>query len=247
MDADVLIQAGHEGKMRNDGAGTKPSVGASGITRPEFEMTPIVANAAAEILRGHGLTVVRVPGVYPKIFDVKLGVCLHFDGSEHRCASGASVGYPPGVPLGSNRPTAALWKQVWGEFWPFQFMKDNFTTNLSGYYGYRRMNTSVAELLIEFGEISCPEQDTWLQPRLEWMGSVVAHFVGRVLNVSIPKPAEFGDAPPVSRQVQVDPWDADLEILRLELAELRNALAEPTGRVSGEDAGSAPPGTDDDA
>ena len=68
MDADVLIQAGHEGKMRNDGAGTKPSVGASGITRPEFEMTPIVANAAAEILRGHGLTVVRVPGCLSQDF-----------------------------------------------------------------------------------------------------------------------------------------------------------------------------------
>lgn len=234
MDADVLIQAGHEGKQRNKGSGVTASVGATGIARPEHQMTPVVANAAAEVLKAHGVSVIRVPGVFPQHFDVKLGVALHFDGSGVPCASGSSVGYPPGTPVGSNRATAELWKEIWGGFWPFRFMKDNFTKNLSGYYGYGRMNTSIAELLIEFGEISCPEQDAWLQPRLEWMGGVVAHFAGRVLQVDVPEPLEFGGTPRVSRRAHVDPWDADVAAVRLEVAELRAQVAELSARVAGE-------------
>jgi len=225
MDADVLLQAGHEGRMRNDGSGTTASHGASGTTRPEHEITPIVANAAAAALERHNVSVVRVPGVFPKKFSVKLGLALHFDGSGTPCASGASVGYPPGVPLGSNKPTADLWKEIYGRHWPFQWMKDNFTKNLSGYYGYRRMSTEVAEMLIEFGEISCPEQDAWLQPRLEWLGELVAHFAGRVIGVDIPEPAPLGVAEPPT-QPPFEPWDEDLAVLRLEIAELRRDVAE---------------------
>ena len=232
MDADVLIQAGHEGGRRNSGSGTVASVGASGIARPEREMTPIVADRAAELLEQFGVSVVRVPGVFPKRFEVKLGLCLHFDGSAVPCASGASVGYPPGRPLGSNKPTADMWKQIWGEYFPFTFMKDNFTRNLSGYYGYGRMSTSIAEMLIEFGEISCPEQDEWLQPRLTWLGDVVAFFVGRVLDVDIPKPLPFGqNEPPAPRRISVDPWDDELAVLRMELAELRLAIKELGGTI----------------
>lgn len=228
MDADVLLQAGHEGRMRNDGSGTTPSHGASGTSRPEHEMTPIVADAAAAVLDRHNVTVIRVPGVFPKKFSVKLGLALHFDGSGTPCASGASVGYPPGVPLGSNKPTADLWKQVYGRHWPFKWMKDNFTKNLSGYYGYRRMSTEIAEMLIEFGEISCPEQDQWLQPRLEWLGELVAHFAGRVIGVDVPEPAPFGSAEPAPVPA-AEPWDDDLAVLRLEIAELRQEVADLRG------------------
>jgi len=230
VDADVLLQAGHEGLKRNQGSGSAPSHGAAGIARPEHQMTPVVADAAARVLRAHGVSVVRVPAFYPKLFAVKLGLALHFDGSGNPCSSGASVGYPPGLPLGSNKPTADLWKEIWGQYWPFRWMKDNFTRNLSGYYGYRRMTTSIAEMLIEFGEISCPEQDAWLQPRLEWIGEVVAHFAGRVLQVDIPKPAPFGEPSPAI-EPSADPWDEDVAALRLEIAELRAQVAALTGRT----------------
>lgn len=228
MDADVVLQAGHEGQVRNSGAiGTAASHGASGTTKPEHLMTPIVADAAAEILTAHGVEVLRVPALFPSKLTAKLGLALHFDGSGTKCASGASVGYPPGEPRGSNKPTADLWKQIYGEIWPFKWMKDNFTKNLSGYYGYSWMSTEIAEMLIEFGEISCPEQDEWLQPRLEWLGGVVAHFVGQVLDVPVPHPAAFGAAEPVVADVEpsAQPWDDDIADLRLELAELRRDIA----------------------
>lgn len=227
MDADVLLQAGHEGQVRNDGAGTAPSHGTGGTTRPEHKITPIVADTAAAVLRDHGVSVIRVPALFPRKFSVKLGLALHFDGSGTRCASGASVGYPPGVPLGSNQPTAALWKEIYSKWWPFGWMKDNFTRNLSGYYGYRRMSTEIAEMLIEFGEITCPEQDAWLQPRLEWLGELVAHFAGRVVGVAIPEPAAFGDETPVVPTQPIgNPWDVDIAALRLEMAELRQQFEE---------------------
>ncbi len=245
MDAQVLIQAGHEGKKRNKGNGTTTSVGAAGIALPEHKMTPIVADRATEVLRAHGVTVVRVPGVYPKVFHVDLGICLHFDGSTSPCGSGASVGYPAGVPAGSNKPAADLWKSIWGEVWPFGFENDNFTEDLRGYYGYSRMSTNMAELLIEFGEISCPQQDAWLQANLHLLGDMVAYFAGRVLGIDIPKPTGFTDpgagggpnpvpapAPPMAAGAPAgsDPSDngseAEVRYLREELAVLRSALAD---------------------
>ncbi len=240
VDADVLIQAGHEGQLRNHGGGTKPSHGATGLKLPEHQMTPIVADAATAVLREHGVTVERVGGVFPKTFEVQLGVCLHFDGSATPCASGSSVGYPPGVPLGSNQPTAELWKTLWQQHWPFKFMKDNFTANLSGYYGYSRMRTSIAEMLIEFGEISCREQDEWLQPRLEWIGALVAHFAGRVIGKDVPDPGSFEVAPLPPPTEQFDPWDADIAVIRLEVAELREAVLD-LQRSRAEERGDPPP------
>jgi hypothetical protein len=238
MDADVLLQAGHEGGRRNDGTSTTASLGASGTARPEREMTPIVADAAAEILRDSGVAVVRVPGVYPKVFDVRLGLALHFDGSGTPCASGASVGYPEGSPPGSNRPTAELWKEIWGIHWPFKFMPDNFTRNLRGYYGYSRMRTDIAEMLIEFGEISCPEQDAWLQPRLEWIGSVVAFFCGQVLDVDIPDPGPFDGAAPepvVEPDGPAKPWSGDLAVIRTQIDDLRGEVESLRALIDADD------------
>lgn len=132
MEADVVLQAGHQGQVRNSGStGTAPSDGTPGLTKPEHQMTPIVADAAAKALQDHGVDAVRVPAPFPEKYSLSLGLALHFDGSRTKCASGASVGYPPGRPRGSNRPTADLWKDIYGGIWPFRRMPDNFTKNLS--------------------------------------------------------------------------------------------------------------------
>ncbi len=211
MDARVLIQAGHEGGRRNSGSGSKPSKGTNGNDdyrplMPEREMTPIVADKATEILRGTGITVVRENGFFDKNYTVELAVYLHFDGSNRSCSSGASVGYPQGNPVGSNKPTANLWKDIYEDYWPYQWMPDNFTKGLRGYYGYAYTSTSIAEMLIEFGEISCPEQDAWLQPRKEWLGELVAHFCAEAIGEHglIPDPGPFTTDPGrLDRRIQM--------------------------------------------
>lgn len=193
MDAQVLIQAGHEGGARNSGStGSAPSTGTNGTTVPERQMTPIVADTAALVLVENGITVVREDAFYDKEYEVDLAVSLHFDGSSRPGSSGASIGYPAGVPAGSNKPTADLWRSIYEQYWPFEWMPDNFTPNLRGYYGYRWTSTSIAELLIEFGEITDPVQDEWLQPRLAWLGQLVAHFASEALGLDVvPDPGPF--------------------------------------------------------
>lgn len=210
MDAQVLIQAGHEGGVRNSGSGTKPTYGASGIERPENQMTPIVADSAVAWLRHFGVETIKENAFYDKRYEVELAVSLHFDGSGRPCASGASVGYPAGSPPGSNAPTAALWKDIYEQYWPYQWMPDNFTSNLSGYYGYGWTSTTVAEMLIEFGEISCPEQDAWLQPRVgtgvgdSWLGLQVAYFCSEALDLGVvPDPGPFGEESPIDKQLEL--------------------------------------------
>lgn len=200
MDAQILIQAGHEGGKRNGGGSTdprnaKPTHGTPGTFTPEREMTPIVANVATAELRAGGFTVIREDAFYDKFYAVDLAVSLHFDGSSPSCASGASIGYPIGVPPGSNKPTADAWREIYSQYWPFKWMGDNFTGNLSGYYGYTFTSTSIAEILIEFGEITCKVQDDWLQPRVQWLGKLVAHFASKVVDPAnaLPDPGPFVD------------------------------------------------------
>lgn len=195
MDADFLIQAGHQGGVRNQGAtGSTASWGTSG----EPTLTPQVADAAAEILRAAGYSVIREDAFYDKKYDIKVSVALHFDGSGTPCASGASIGYPPGVPVGSNKPVADLWRNAYYPYFPFKTMKDNFTTNLSGYYGYNWTNTEVAEFLIEFGELTCPEQREWLKARVEdkYLAKMVAHVLEKAIGGDkIPHPGSWMLAP----------------------------------------------------
>jgi len=70
-----------------------------------------------------------------------------------------------------------------------------------------------------------PRGAAWPRPRLEWLGELVAHFAGRVIGVDIPEPAPLGVAEPPT-QPPFEPWDEDLAVLRLEIAELRRDVAE---------------------
>jgi hypothetical protein len=181
--ADVFIQAGHEGR-------TSGALGATGPLGDEIEWTPIVSDEATRILRNAGVSVIREDAKLQGIYDVKVAIFIHFDGSNPSCKTGASVGY--------NDPTdksaANEWKALYGRYWPFRWMPDNFTRNLSGYYGFSYTRTSDAEFVIELGEISCLEQAKWLKPRLEWLGSLIAHFLSKQIKKgNIPDPGPFNE------------------------------------------------------
>ncbi len=179
--ADVFIQAGHEGR-------TSGATGATGPLGNEIEWTPIVADEATRILRSAGVSVIREDATLQGVYDVKVAIFIHFDGDNPSCRTGASVGYNDPT----DKPAASEWKALYSNYWPFRWMSDNFTSNLSGYYGFSYTRTSDAEFVIELGEISCLEQAEWLQPRLKWLGSLIAHFLSkRIDKGNVPEPGPF--------------------------------------------------------
>ncbi|HVR45564.1 MAG TPA: hypothetical protein VMT95_02800 [Candidatus Binatia bacterium] len=180
---DVLISAGHEGRPASCARFPKHrcNLGASG----EREWTPVVADAATEILRNHGVTVARLPADFDGEYRVDAALFIHFDGSDPPCRSGASIGYAQE----RDARAAAEWRRLYGSEWPFAFRPDNFTDNLSEYYAFEQVRARDGSLVIELGEITCPQQRTWLASRLHWEGGMLAYFVSRLIGKGdVPKP-----------------------------------------------------------
>ena len=187
VEADVLIQAGHEGRPDCDREPAKlcGNTGAAG----EIEWTPIVADEATRILRAAGVTVIRRPAFLSGQYNVKDAIFLHFDGNVRKCATGASVGYPQRA---HSAQAAAEWKALWKRFIPFRFEPDNFTSTLSGYYGFNHVRSvSDAAVVIEGGEMTCPAQHAWMKDHLKFEGALIAHFISARIgkgNVPLPTP-----------------------------------------------------------
>jgi hypothetical protein len=185
---DVLISAGHEGRPANCAhfPQHKCNLGAAG----EREWTPTVADEATKILREHGVSVVRLPADFEGTYRVKAAIFIHFDGSNPPCGSRASVGYPSA----QGNSEAKAWRALYGKYWPFGFQPDDFTEGLREYYGYRQVQARDGVLVVELGEITCPVQHGWLQPRLQWEGALLARFLSRQVGEgSVPSPGPFGD------------------------------------------------------
>src|ERR1700736_5404944 len=117
--ADVLIQAGHQGRpescvvhhVRACNLGT----GANGVREREWTATGAAGGAA--VLRGAGYTVIRRPADYAERDSVRAAVFLHFDGASP-CASGASVGFPETT----SRPFVDAWTKQYRAWFPFRFV-----------------------------------------------------------------------------------------------------------------------------
>lgn len=186
--ADVFIQAGHFNHHPWD-----QNTGASGPRGNEIDWTPIVTDEATRILQEHGVSVIkadaRIKGSSRR-YDVTLAVFLHFDGSGNPSSGGASVGYNDD----SDRPAAHEWKALYSRYWPstFGWHSDNYTNALRGYYGYSNTVTRDAEFVIEFGTLSNRREADWLQPRLRWLGRLLAHFLSRRIGKgNVPDPGPF--------------------------------------------------------
>lgn len=181
--ADVLISAGHEGRPASCAQYPqhKCNLGAAG----EREWTPIVADAATKVLRAHGISVVRLPADFSGTYDVKAAVFIHFDGASPPCTSRASIGYAHAA----DKAAATAWRALYGRYWPFGFMTDNFTVGLREYYAYKQVNAPEGSLVIELGELTCPAQHAWLADRLHFEGALLAYFLSRRAGVGeVPVP-----------------------------------------------------------
>ncbi len=180
---DVLISAGHEGRPASCAHFPQHhcNLGADG----ERAWTPIVADAATEVLRAHGLTVARLPADFSGNYRVLAAIFIHFDGSDPPCHSAASIGYGDK----SDARAAALWRKLYGASWPFGFEPDNFTVGLRDYYAFKQVQARDGSLVIELGEITCPAQRAWLASRLHWTGALIANFVSQLAGKgAVPRP-----------------------------------------------------------
>jgi len=184
---DVLISAGHEGRPAScpHFPKHKCNLGTAG----ERDWTPVVADEATRILRAHGYTVAREPADFDGTFAVKAAIFIHYDGGEPACASGASIGYPPA----QDKRAADIWRAAYQHYFPFKWQPDNFTTNLSRYYGFRQVQASNGALVLELGELTCPPQWAWLAPRVKWEGALIAHAISQIIGThDIPDPGPLG-------------------------------------------------------
>ena len=195
---DVLIQAGHQGRPADCQSDGGPEADwlchntGSPVPPGEKVWTQIVADKTARILEAAGIRVLRLPGYVSGIYHVKAAVYIHFDGAVKPCSSGASVGYPP-----KNIKDAAIadkWKALYGKYWPYKIMRDNFTQNERRYYAYDNVVASDGKFLIESGEMSCPKQYAWLRKHLTWEAALLAHFLSNDIRQGfIPVPAIAND------------------------------------------------------
>jgi hypothetical protein len=186
LTADVLISAGHEGRPASCAHFPQHhcNLGATG----ERTWTPIVADAATEILRAHGVSVARLPADFSGDYRVGAAVFIHFDGANPPCSSRASIGYGHK----NDAVAAAAWGELYGAYWPFGFHPDNFTGGLRDYYAFRQVNARDGSLVLELGEITCPAQHAWLAPRLHWVGALLAHFLSTLLGKgNVPNPGRY--------------------------------------------------------
>lgn len=189
---DVLIQAGHEGRpdcnlepkslCENTGASQPPG---------EIAWTPIVADEATKVLTAHGVSVIRKKAYLKDHYTVEAAVFIHFDASPSpakACGAHSSVGYPNNT---ESRTLAVGWKELYGKYWPYGFHSDNYTTNLSDYYGYHHVTASHGEFLVEGGEMSCPTDYVWLKDHLKFIGDLLAYYLSRQIGkggVPLPRP-----------------------------------------------------------
>jgi len=162
----VLIQEGHVGR-------TKGNIGSIHNGLVESEWNHRVAKRVEEILEKKGIDVYRVGAKIP-VANAVVAVAIHFDGSVTPCATGASIGHN-----GSRgaKVMAKHWREQYGSYFPFKWHNDNFTKNLSHYYGFSNVSTRKGFLVLELGELTCKEQTDWLEPRLDEVAKKIANFI----------------------------------------------------------------------
>ena len=158
MPKNVLVQKGHHAPRE---PGFEGGTGANG----EQEVAGVIGDRLANLLRADSRFAVKVcPGRIPD--DVKNGswrvdafLSLHCDGSNDPNRGGWGVGYPDGP---ANRRLASYVGLEIGRFHRSRQLDDNYTRNMSGYYGYSRVPTRGPEVLVEHGFSSNPVEKAWM-------------------------------------------------------------------------------------
>jgi hypothetical protein len=152
---DVVIQSGHYPR-------TSGKTGGTGKYATEQEMAAFVTYAIRENLKGSNIDLLVIGADdFVSPLKTKIFLSLHTDGSEIPCNSGPSVGYRRSAEVAEYKGmhSIALALALSLDYQPEQFLRDNHTTNLSGYYAYGRVNASYFKGVLEMSEHSCKEQE----------------------------------------------------------------------------------------
>lgn len=149
---DVIIQAGHYNRKTGKTGGTGKYV-------TEQQVAAFVAQSVRQQLSNTDIRLLIIDADnFSKPLKTKIFLSLHTDSSANPCSVGPSVG----IAGGSDRKgmhSIALALAITLGIDPEEFMKDNYTTNLSGYYAYKRVSSSYIEGVLEMSELSCPLQE----------------------------------------------------------------------------------------
>ena len=154
----VLVQCGHE-------APREPGFGGATGTPGEVELVKAIQRRLVAKLRRHGsFRAIPVPGDIPDGIRVDAALFLHADGAASSAARGFSFGYPPGS--AGKRLADEIRKEFLRIPGHPPERSDNYTSDMSGYYGYRRVNAKF-ETLVEHGFLTNPTERAWLKANVD--------------------------------------------------------------------------------
>ena len=153
----VVLQVGHIGR-------TSGATGSTGALIEEQQGAALIAELVSARLTTAGVDHIVIDadsweydnGVRPNGTLVKTDIflSLHMDGSKKPCASAPSLGYNPKFGKESMQLFGAG-LAIALDLNAADFMRDNFTANLSHYGDYGRSNSQIAEGIVELTEVTC--------------------------------------------------------------------------------------------
>lgn len=215
----LLIQAGHLSPREpgfEDGTGTNG----------EQDLARKIRAALVRLLRTDGRFAVftcggRIPN--PRPFKCDLFLSLHADGAAKKTASGYCYGYPE-TSVQSRNLAAALSRQY--DLIPRRPPRwtDNYTRNLSRYYGFssRRVDAPV-KVLVEHGFLTNPQERAWLFANVERIAR--AHYRAILAYYGMKPPAAAKPKPrPEPVRVNIDVGPVKLRDQSLESPKVRARL-----------------------
>jgi hypothetical protein len=167
---DAIIQIGHYPRKTG-------KTGGQGRLVNEQEIAALVAVGIVQRLEKLKIKTLLVgadnynSGLKSKIF-----LSLHTDSAAKPCSVSPSVGYEK-IADAKGMHGIALALAITLELDSQQFMRDNYTTNLSGYYAYRQFNTQYFKGLLEMSELTCPKQEEKLLLRAPDLSANLARAI----------------------------------------------------------------------
>lgn len=178
----VLIQAGHV-------APREPGFeGGTGTIR-EQELAAALQTRLSRLLVADGrFDVDRCPGDIPNGWHGDVFISLHGDGAASSSLSGFCFGYPPSS--ASSRRLADLIRRELSRIPGYPaHRRDNYTRNLTGYYGWRRVNAP-AKVLVEHGFLTNPRERAFLFGHLDEIAQAEYTALLAYFGLERPEPRE---------------------------------------------------------